>query len=64
MLILTRKVGGKIEVIAPGGQKLTVIVTEIDRNRVRIGIEAPQEFAIYRSELNESEREQVNGHAD
>lgn len=48
MLVLSRKVGEKIHI----GEDITVMVMGIDlRGKVRIGIDAPREVAIYRQEL-------------
>ena len=51
MLVLTRKENESIEITLPDGQQLTVMVTEVERGRARIGIEAPTEIKILRSEL-------------
>jgi len=48
MLVLSRKNGECI--VIDGG--ITVRVIEVDGNRVRLGIEAPKEISIRRSELN------------
>lgn len=47
MLVLTRKPGGKL--VIDGGIVLTVL--EVRGNQVRIGIEAPLDVPIMRSEL-------------
>ena len=47
MLVLTRKVGEKILI----GDQITVTVISITGNRVRLGIEAPSEIGIRRSEV-------------
>ncbi len=47
MLTLTRKVGESIRI----GDDIEIIVKEIRRNQVRIGIVAPREVAIYREEV-------------
>ncbi len=53
MLILTRHVGESIKI----GDDVTVLVTKItapdNSANVRIGIDAPQEVGIYRSEVYE-----------
>lgn len=49
MLTLTRKVGESIRI----GDEIEIIVKEIRRNQVRIGIVAPREVSIYREELYE-----------
>ncbi len=47
MLVLSRKLGEKIVI----GDKIVITVVKIDRNQIRIGIEAPQEVSVYREEI-------------
>ena len=47
MLTLTRKVGESIRI----GDEIQIVVKEIRRNHVRIGITAPREIKIYREEV-------------
>lgn len=47
MLTLTRKVGESIRI----GDDVQIIVKEIRKNQVRIGIIAPREVKIYREEV-------------
>lgn len=47
MLVLSRKPGEKIRV----GAHITLTVIEVQGNRVRLGIDAPPEVPILRSEL-------------
>ena len=47
MLVLSRKLGEKIFI----GDDITITVTLIDRDRVRLGIDAPRDVPIYRQEL-------------
>ncbi len=47
MLVLSRKLGEKIVI----GDNILVTVVKIDRNQIRIGIEAPQEVLVYREEI-------------
>jgi carbon storage regulator len=47
MLVLSRKPGQKICI----GAGITITVVDVSGNRVRIGIDAPKEIAIVRSEL-------------
>jgi len=49
MLILTRKQGESIFV----GDDIEVIVTEIRRSSVRIGIRAPKGLPVYRKEVHD-----------
>ncbi len=47
MLVLSRKLGEKILI----GDQIVVTVVKIDRNQIRLGIEAPAEVAVYREEI-------------
>jgi carbon storage regulator len=47
MLTLTRKVGESIRI----GEEIQIVVKEIRRNHVRIGILAPKDVKIYREEV-------------
>ena len=47
MLVLTRKIGEAIQI----GDQVTVEVLEVTGGRVRLGITAPSEIGICRSEL-------------
>lgn len=47
MLTLTRKVGEVIRV----GDDIEIVVKEIRRNQVRIGVSAPRNVPIFREEL-------------
>ncbi len=47
MLVLSRKVGEKIQI----GDGITVVVTRIAGNRVTLGVSAPRDLRIVRSEL-------------
>ena len=47
MLVLSRKLGEKILI----GDSIVLTVVKIDRNQIRLGIEAPTDVAIYREEI-------------
>jgi carbon storage regulator len=47
MLVLSRKLGEKIII----GDNILVTVVKIDRNQIRIGIEAPHDVPVYREEI-------------
>lgn len=49
MLVLTRKIGEKLRI----GDDITITVTQVKGNRVKIGIEAPGNIRIVRGELEE-----------
>lgn len=59
MLTLTRKVGESIRI----GDDVEIIVKEVRRNQVRIGIVAPREIPIYREEVYEAIQEEDDGEA-
>lgn len=47
MLVLSRKLGEKIII----GDQITITVLDVDRGKVRLGIEAPRSVPVYRQEL-------------
>lgn len=47
MLVLSRKLGEKIHI----GEKICITIVDIDRGKIRLGIEAPREIPIFRQEL-------------
>jgi carbon storage regulator len=47
MLVLSRKLGEKIVI----GENIRITVVKIDRNQIRIGIEAPPEVSVFREEI-------------
>jgi carbon storage regulator len=53
MLVLSRKLNEKI--VIDGG--IVVTVVKIDRNQVRLGIEAPGDVSVYREELLSNHRQ-------
>ena len=59
MLTLTRKPEETI-VIGDGPERIEVIVKEIRRNQVRLGIVAPENVRIFRKELIEREETQMS----
>jgi|GEM_PF-589713 len=50
MFIIARRRGQRIEI----GDDIAITVTEISRNLVKLGIEAPRAYLIARAELKES----------
>jgi carbon storage regulator len=50
MLVLSRKLGEKIVIQGADGT-VVVTVVKIDRNQIRLGIEAPQDVRVYREEI-------------
>jgi carbon storage regulator len=53
MLVLSRKLGQRFQV----GEDVRVTIVKIDRNSVRIGIEAPEDKTVYREEIILLDRE-------
>ena len=51
MLVLGRKQGEKIKI----GENIVVTVVEIQYGKIRLGIDAPKEIPVFRSELLASE---------
>ncbi len=49
MLVLSRKINQSIMV----GDNVRVVVVAVDRDQVKLGIEAPREIAVHRSEIYE-----------
>ena len=47
MLVLSRKLGEKICI----GDNIFITVVDIDRGKIRLGIDAPRDVPIYRQEL-------------
>lgn len=47
MLVLSRKLGEKIYI----GENIVITVVDIDRGKIRLGIECPRDIPIYREEL-------------
>lgn len=55
MLVLSRKPEQSIQI----GEKIRITVVSVEGSRVRIGIDAPREMAIFRSELLEDRESRV-----
>jgi carbon storage regulator len=47
MLVLSRKLGEKIYI----NDNICITIVDIDRGKIRLGIEAPRDVPIYRQEL-------------
>jgi carbon storage regulator len=47
MLILTRRIGEKILI----GDDIEVVVLDVNRNQVKVGIKAPRDLTVLREEL-------------
>jgi carbon storage regulator len=55
MLVLSRKIGEKILI----GDNIVLTVVKIDRNQIRLGIEAPHEIQVYREEIAPARAKQL-----
>ena len=55
MLVLSRKINEKIVI----DHEIVITVVKIDRNQVRIGIEAPGHIPVYREEILPATREEL-----
>jgi carbon storage regulator len=49
MLVLTRKPGEKIHI----GSGISITVVGVQGNKIRLGIDAPEDVPIFRAELND-----------
>ena len=47
MLVLSRKLGERIVI----NGNIVVTIVKVDRNQVRVGIEAPKDVPVYREEI-------------
>ena len=52
MLVLARRIDESIIITLPDGQIITVMVTDAIENKVRIGIDAPNNLTILREEIS------------
>lgn len=59
MLILGRQTDERIVITTPSGDELEVTVVGIKGNRVRLGFEAPKQYAVHRKEV----QDQIKRHA-
>ena len=54
MLVISRKINEKIKI----GENIEIYIISIDKNQVKLGIEAPKEITILRAELIENIKEE------
>ena len=52
MLVLSRKLGEKIYI----NDNICITIVDIDRGKIRLGIEAPRDVPIFRQELLEGKK--------
>lgn len=55
MLIISRKIGERVMI----GQNIVITVCDVDSNKAKIGINAPKEIRIMRTELLEGEQNEA-----
>ncbi len=48
MLVLTRKPGQAIVI----GEDIRIVIVSVERDQVRVGIEAPRSIAVHREEID------------
>lgn len=53
MLVLGRKTGEEILITCPNGDEIRLTVVDIDRAKMRLGIDAPRSYTIMRTEIVE-----------
>ncbi|MDR1254903.1 MAG: carbon storage regulator [Puniceicoccales bacterium] len=51
MLILTRKHDESILILCPSGECVEILVSKIENERVKLGVNAPQSVRIFRKEV-------------
>jgi len=54
MLVISRKINEKVKI----GEDIEIIILGIDKNQVKIGIEAPKNISIIREELLKNIKEE------
>lgn len=52
MLILSRQSGGAITIRTPAGEVITVAILTIDGGKAKVGIDAPKDFSITRTDVS------------
>ena len=60
MLVLSRRLGEKI-IIGSGSNEIVLTVVDIDRGKIRLGIDAPKEIPVFREELVRFKKEKEVG---
>ena len=60
MLVLTRKPNQAIVV----GDDIRIVIVSVDRDQVRLGIEAPREVSVHRAEVYEEIRRNVSSRGE
>jgi len=58
MLVLSRRLGQRFQI----GEDVRITIVKVDRNSVRIGIEAPADVMVRREEILEESQEPETSH--
>lgn len=58
MLVLSRRLGQRFQI----GEDVRITIVKVDRNSVRIGIEAPADVMVRREEILEESKETETSH--
>lgn len=53
MLVLTREVSEGLDITTPDGVRMHIHIIEVRGHKVRIGIDAPKEYVVWRTEIQE-----------
>ena len=61
MLYLSREQNQRLILTLPDGRTITVVVCEMDRGRVRLGIDAPADIIVDREEIARLRKENRRG---
>jgi carbon storage regulator len=60
MLVISRRQSEKTTIVV-GDKKIVIMIVEVDRGKVRLGIQADRDVAIYRDEILPPELAAMNG---
>lgn len=60
MLVLSRKTNQRIII----GHNITIVIVEVQGDKVRVGIEAPKEISVHREEVYEAIRRNESSSKD
>ena len=54
MLVLARQLHESIVITAPDGVRITITISEIRGDKVRLGIDAPKDYRVHRKEIQDA----------
>lgn len=61
MLVLSRKRNEIVDVFTPSGERISIVIVEIRGDKIRLGVDAPPEFATHRREVADAIRRNGRG---